>query len=146
MAKKLNRATAMNPLATKQFGDACEHLVLAELMLAGWPAHKMPDGWPRYGLAAWLPNGETIYISVKGLRAGHGKLASFYRFDPTGWDWLALVRINTETAVRKIFLLPRDAALTLTLVESDGRRRINYKNAGLMAYKGTAALKPSAAT
>ena len=132
----------MDALTTKQFGDACEHLVLAELMLAGWPAHKMPDGWPGYDLAASSLDGETIRISVKGLRAGYGKLASFYRFDPTGWDWLALVRINAETSIREIFLLPRDAALTLSLAESDGRRRINYKNSGLAAYEGTAALKP----
>jgi hypothetical protein len=135
----------MDALTTKQFGDACEHLVLAELMLAGWPAHKMPDGWPGYDLAASLPNGETIRISVKGLRAGNGRLASFYRFDPIGWDWLALVRINAETATREIFLLPHDVALSLSLAESDGRRRINYKNSSLALYEGTAALKPSAA-
>ena len=135
----------MDTLTTKQFGDACEHLILAELMLAGWPAHKMPDGWPGYDLAASSPNGETIRISVKGLRAGHGKLASFYRFDLNGWDWLALVRINAETGVRQFFLLPREAALTLSLAEIDGRRRINYKNTGLAAYEGIVALKPSAA-
>lgn len=130
----------MDALTTKQFGDACEHLVLAELMLAGWPAHKMPDGWPGYDLAASSPSGETIRISVKGLRAGHGKLASFYRFHPVGWDWLALARINAETGARQIFLLPRDVALAISLAESDGRRRINHKNADLAAYEGTAAL------
>jgi hypothetical protein len=134
----------MDTLTTKQFGDACEHLVLAELMLAGWPAHKMPDGWPGYDLAASSPNGETIRISVKGLRAGYGKLASFYRFELNGCDWLALVRVNTETSTRQFFLLPRDAALVLSLAENDGRRRINYKNSGLATYEGIAALKPSA--
>ena len=133
----------MDALTTKQFGDACEYLVLAELMLAGWPAHKMPDGWPGYDLAASSPDGETIRISVKGLRTGYGKLASFYRFDPIGWDWLALVRINAETNAREIFLLPRDAALMLSLTERDGRRRINYKSAGLADYEGMVALKPS---
>src|SRR3954469_9048857 len=39
---------AVDALTTRQFGDACEYLVLAELMLADWPAHKMPDGWPGY--------------------------------------------------------------------------------------------------
>jgi hypothetical protein len=131
----------MDALTTKQFGDACEHLVLAELMLAGWPAHKMPDGWPGYDLAASSPNGEPIRISVKGLRAGYGKLASFYRFDPNGWDWLALVRINSETGNRQLILLPREAALTLSLAENDGRRRINYKTSGLATYEGIAALR-----
>ena len=114
-------------------------------MLAGWPAHKMPDGWPGYDLAASSPNGEPIRISVKGLRAGAGKLASFYRFDPNGWDWLALVRINTETGTRQFFLLTREVALTLSVAENDGRRPINYKNSGLAAYEGIAALKPSVA-
>jgi hypothetical protein len=30
----------MRDLTTKQFGDACDHLVLAELMLAGLPTLK----------------------------------------------------------------------------------------------------------
>jgi hypothetical protein len=67
----------MDALTTKQFGDACEHLVLAELMLAGHAVHKMPDGWKGYDVLAEASSGQTR-ISVKGLRAAGGKLAGFW--------------------------------------------------------------------
>jgi hypothetical protein len=132
----------MDDLKAKQFGDACEYFVLAELMLAGWPAIKMPDGWPGHDLSVSSPSGETIRISVKGLRFGRGKLASFYRFNPNGWDWLALVRVNVETDTRQFFLLPHDQAMALSVAESNTQRRINHKNPGLAAYEGNVALNP----
>lgn len=33
-------------LTPKQFGDACEYHVIAQLMFSGVPATKQPDGWP----------------------------------------------------------------------------------------------------
>jgi hypothetical protein len=88
----------MTTLTSKQFGDAAEHLVIGRLGLAGIPATKMPDAWPGYDLIAQSDNDRPpLRISVKALRAGNGKVAAFWYFDPDGWDWLVLIRVNVET-------------------------------------------------
>jgi hypothetical protein len=91
-------------LTTKQFGDACEHHVLARVAFAGHPAIKMPDGWPGYDLLT--EDGQRI--SVKGLRYGNGQKAAWVNTDPYGdWDWLAAVRLHENTGEIETFLLPR---------------------------------------
>ena len=62
----------VNSLTSKQFGDACEHAVLAELMLAGWAAHKMPDNWRGYDLMVHEERNKgraAKKMTVKGLVA-----------------------------------------------------------------------------
>jgi hypothetical protein len=76
------------------------------------------------------------------MRAGGGKAAAFWYFDPDGWDWLALVRANVETGSLQCFLLPHDKAIALSVQTSDGRRRLQYKNAGLQAYEDNFTLVP----
>ena len=71
----------MSETTTAQFGDACELLIYAELTLAGIPAYRNPQGLPSYDLLVETSNG-WAKISVKGLRAGHGQSASYWRFKP----------------------------------------------------------------
>ena len=89
-------------------------LVCAELTLAGIPTLIVPDIWPSYDLIAETSNG-PVRISVKGLRAGKGQDARFWRFRPDEWDYLALVRINIENDRRDLFVLPREKALELAV-------------------------------
>jgi hypothetical protein len=97
-----NDPEKLRTLTTRQFGDACEYAVLAELNFGGLPATKMPDGWPGHDL---LVGGRTDgKISVKGIRArSHSR---WWRFPPTGWDWMALVWFTSE-GDRFVYLLPR---------------------------------------
>jgi hypothetical protein len=128
-----------------RFGDACELLIYAELTLAGIPAYRNPQGLPSYDLLVETSNG-WAKISVKGLRAGHGQSASYWRFKPDGWDWLALVRFNTENGTREFFILPRENALELSKPdERRGTRHINYSDPRLQAYRviGTISLSRS---
>ncbi len=67
----------MKATTTKQFGDACEMLVVAKLTLNGMPTVKLPDTWPGYDLIAQPSDRAPQRISVKGTRrtdapAGHG--------------------------------------------------------------------------
>src|SRR5690242_14722813 len=107
--------TDLAKLTTKQFGDACEWLIAAELALAGWPVCFNGAGYPGYDLSVGLPDGGRTRISVKGLRAGDGRRAASLRIDPApSWDWLALVRIDLETGRRDIYVLPRQKVLALS--------------------------------
>jgi hypothetical protein len=107
--------TDLANLTTKQFGDACEWLVAAELALAGWPVCFNGAGYPGYDLSVDLPDGGRLRISVKGLRAGGGRRAADLRVDPAPtWDWLALVRIDLETGVRDIYVLPHQTVLAFS--------------------------------
>ena len=54
----------MKEITSKQFGDACEMHVIAELMFAGRPAVKMPNGWRGYDIIAETDDG-PIRISVE---------------------------------------------------------------------------------
>jgi hypothetical protein len=123
----------------KEFGDGCEMLVAAELTLAGVPAHQIPSCWPGYDLVAKTAAGLTR-VSVKGLRAGNGKQAAFWRFDVDGWDWLALIRIDVVDGRRDIFVVPREAALALSRPTADGTRRMYYTEPGLEVYRNNFAL------
>ncbi|HTD16120.1 MAG TPA: hypothetical protein VK673_13140 [Chthoniobacterales bacterium] len=131
----------MSDATTKQFGDACEMLVCAELTLAGLPAQKMGDCWPGYDLVAETAAG-LKRISVKGLRAGNGKIASWWQFsDEADWDWLALVRVNVETGEREIFLLSREKAIALRKPTADGHYRLWRSNPSLQAYRNNFSLE-----
>jgi hypothetical protein len=138
----------MDTLTTKQFGDACEHLVLAELMLAGWAGHLMPSGWLGHDLTVYSKAGEPIMISVKGRRAGAGRTATAWRFDPVAaWDWLALVLANVDDRSRRVYLVPRAWMLGS---ESGAYRpgpgsitlRIRMRERGLERWRNNFALDP----
>jgi hypothetical protein len=123
----------MMKLTTKQFGDACEYAVLAELSFAGLPATKMPDGWPGYDL---MVGGRTdSRISVKGMRyidkPGANK---FWRFHPDGWDWLAVTRFNADQT-RTIYIAPREWVLSVAGPGSGGLRDLYGSTPGLEMFR-----------
>ncbi|MDQ0313656.1 hypothetical protein [Amorphus orientalis] len=101
---------AAKPYTTKQFGDACELLVAAELTFAGIPTMKAPDYWPGYDLVAQPPGTLPQRISVKGRTFSKGSAFVDYRkYDV--FDWLAIVIVPREGAgERGIYLVPRDVS------------------------------------
>lgn len=126
-ARKRLMLAQLHKLPPKQFGDACEYLILSELALAGWHVIKMPDGWSGHDVLVSRPNGENIRISVKGLRAGNGRRAGYWNVGPDveGWDWVALLRISVETGKRDVYLVPRAQVLEWT---AGLRKRAIYCN------------------
>lgn len=93
---------------TKQFGDACELLVAAELTFAGIPAMKAPDYWPGYDLVAQPPGSDPQRISVKGRTFAKGSAFVDYRKHDV-FDWLAIVIVpSAEGGQRSIYVVPRD--------------------------------------
>jgi hypothetical protein len=111
-------------ITTKQMGDACEMLVVAELTLAGVPAVKMPDNWPDYDVIALPKNGGTrLNISVKSRTFKHGRDAYVeYNIKDKSFDWMAIVILpndNGEPDKRRIFIFPKTI--------SDDRFRHNGK-------------------
>jgi hypothetical protein len=97
----------MTGLTTKQFGDACEHHVIACFGFARIPAIKLPDNWPGADVMAQPLGAPPQRISVKGRRQ-NGK-ATHVDFDDGAWDWLAVV-IREEGATRT-WILPRSVAM-----------------------------------
>ena len=95
---------------------------------------------PLFDLAAETEAG-LVRISVKSLRAGNGKNAAYWRFQPDGYDWLALVRINTENGQRDIFIIPYEKVVELSSLEPGGLRRLKYKTPALEAYRNNFALR-----
>jgi hypothetical protein len=97
---------------TKQMGDACEMLVVAELTLAGVPAVKMPDNWPDYDVIA-LPksNGAQLKISVKSRTFKRGRDAYVeYDINDKSFDWIAVVILPNdkgEPEKRRVFIFPK---------------------------------------
>jgi len=125
----------MTNLTTKQFGDACEHRVISELLFAGIPAMKVPDGWRNYDLTAETPSG-LARISVKGLRHGSGQQAGWWQFKPDGFDWLAVLRINEVTGEIAVYIVPREKALELsTGPYKDGNHRLRCSHDELQRYR-----------
>jgi hypothetical protein len=97
----------MKELTSKQFGDACEMFVVAELMFTGRPAIKMPDGWRGYDVIAEA-DADLIRISVKGMRfdsrRANRNQAEWWAFEPDNeWDWLALVFLNVDDGTRQAY-------------------------------------------
>ena len=102
-------------ITTKQFGDACEHYVVAMLGFANVPAQKMPDGWPGYDVIAQPSQSTPLRISVKGRNVGPAKA---FRLDGNKeWDWVAAVLRDPETGQTRCWMLPRDAAFSLSTPE-----------------------------
>ena len=102
----------MLPYTPKQMGDACEMLVAAELTLAGVPAMKMLENWPRYDVIA-QPNtgGPPQRISVKSrtFKKGGDTFVTYKATDQ--FDWLAIVLLpGGGLSGRKIFIIPRSIA------------------------------------
>lgn len=97
-------------ITTKQKGDACEMLVVAELTLAGMPACKMPDKWPDYDIIAHPPAEIPQRISVKARSfAIRSQYVEFT--DGSDFDWLAVVILMPEPVdkdtSRDIYVIPR---------------------------------------
>jgi hypothetical protein len=129
----------LNNLTTKQFGDACEHLVLAELALAGWSGMKMPDNNRGYDLQLEADR-DIKRISVKARRSGINRSCAHWNFAPdANWDWLALVRVNADNGERYIYLVPRawacSAASASYPAGNEGERRIQCNTIGLEVFR-----------
>ena len=101
---------------TKQFGDAGEMLVIAELTLHGVPALKAPDMWPGCDVIAWL-NGEfSQRISVKTRT--YTEKTNLIRYHASDkFDWLAIVLLPISVPEHErnfitpdIFIVPREVA------------------------------------
>lgn len=99
---------------SKQFGDAAEMLVAAELTLAGVPALKVPDLWPGYDVIAQPVGLPPQRISVKARVLRRGNFVSYNVHDQ--FDWLAAVIIIEDTRERNIYIIPRD------IVDAEARR------------------------
>jgi hypothetical protein len=136
---KRQKGTDMDELTTTQFGDACEHIIMGELMLAGHDAVKMPDGWKGYDI--FLP-GRNERVSVRGRRHGGG--GDFWNLTSNGhanYDWIAL--LNIKPGERCVYILPRDAALAIGRLpsKSDGNRGLRVNHPALLPWKNNFALR-----
>jgi hypothetical protein len=112
----------MDDLTPKQFGDACEHYVIAMLGFAGVPATKMPDAWPGYDVIAQPGQGTPLRVNVKGRNISPGFRSYRFRFDDEEWDWLAAVLRYPETGKIRCWMLPRDLAFRASTREPQGTR------------------------
>jgi hypothetical protein len=106
-------------LTTKQFGDACEHHVIASLGFAGIPAIKLPDGWPAADVIAQPYGAPPQRISVKGRRQT-GKATHVDFSEEQAWEWLAV--IVREQGRTQTWMLPRSIALRMSSPIPRGRR------------------------
>ena len=106
-------------LTNKQFGDACEHHVIASLGFAGIPAIKLPDGWPAADVIAQPFDALPQQISVKGRRQ-NGKATHVDFSTGSAWDWLAV--IVRENGMTETWMLPRSVAMELSSPIQNGRR------------------------
>jgi hypothetical protein len=131
-------ASNSKPLTKKQFGDACEHLISAELGFAGRPNTIMPGGWPDYDIIT--SDGQRI--SVKGTDERDGGDKAWWKFGPDGWDWLALVKFH-RSGERSIFLVPHDIAIKLSSgPDYDGDYRLRCNRPELQAWRNNFILEP----
>jgi hypothetical protein len=136
----------MKPYTSKQFGDAGEMLVAAELTLAGIPALKVPDNWPGSDVIATLPDGTLQRVSVKTRvwKRGSSHWVGYSRRD--AFDWLAIVLIDCPGSRRRLFVLPRAAADresrqdSPTAKTNDCYWRIDEVEQRLARYEGNFAL------
>ena len=102
---------------TKQMGDACEMLVVAELMLAGVPAVKMPDNWPGFDVAAF-PNGhknpQRISVKSRTFKRGRDSYVE-YDINDNSFDWLTIVILPDASEGEQecqIFVFPKSISDT----------------------------------
>jgi hypothetical protein len=128
-------------LTTKQFGDACEHRIISELLFAGIPTIKVPDGWRNYDLVSETPLGLSR-ISVKGLRYGNTQQAAYWLFRPDGFDWLAVLRISEVKGDIAAYLVPREKALAISSgPDGAGNYRLRCNHEDLQRYRENFRLK-----
>ncbi len=113
-------------LTTKQFGDACEHYVIAMLGFAHVPAQKMPDSWPGYDVIAQPRQSSPVRVSVKGRNADSAGFRAFRLDSSEQWDWVAVVLRYPETGRIRCWMLPRDLAFSESTPEPNqkGTRRL----------------------
>jgi hypothetical protein len=133
-------------LTTKQFGDACEHLVLAHLLLADQIAHKMPDGWPGYDLTVSQEH-RDVHVSVKARRLGKDHKAWTWTFRPDEEerrkaDWIAFVLINVDDrSDRRIYIVPFKWAMANSRYQkTTGNQRMDIRNPELERFRDNFAL------
>ena len=108
-------------LTTKQFGDICEHHVIASLGFAGIPAHKVPDGRRAADVIAEPFDAPPQQISVKGRRQ-NGKATHVDFVSGSAWDWLAV--IVREDGKTKSWMLPRPVAMALSSLHQQNGHRL----------------------
>jgi hypothetical protein len=139
-----NPIDADNPCTSKQFGDAGEHLVVANLILAGVPAIKMPDCWPGFDVMAAPPGQPSVKISVKARHTGTP--SGNVKVTMGEFDWLAIVMVADNKP--RIWLMPRDVFIAASGPMADlPVRRLSYRAlfGELAAYEDNLTLNPAPA-
>lgn len=127
MSSSANGSKMPRAYTSKQFGDACEMLVAAELTLAGVPALTVPDSWPGYDIIAQPVGSAPQRISVKARTNRRGNFIVFHKDDQ--FDWLAVVLISDGPGDRQIYIIPRE------VVDAEARRdRETAKTAALRYF------------
>jgi hypothetical protein len=112
-----------HPTTCKQFGDACEQHVCAQLMFAGIPTLIVPDCWPDYDLIAQPIGTAPKRISVKGRRQTAAMTG--FDFDPRNIDVLVLVLFEGPNTVPRCFVIPCDALPAVSCRLADDRHRVS---------------------
>jgi hypothetical protein len=93
-------------------GDACEMLIVSELMLAGVPAVKMPDNWPGFDIAAFPkgnPAPQRISVKSRTFKRGRDCYVDYDSRDDS-FDWLAFVILPNSAEGepnRRVFIFPK---------------------------------------
>jgi hypothetical protein len=120
-------------ITTKQMGDACEMLVVAELTLAGVSAVKMPDNWPGYDLTAY-PRGDVnpqkISVKSRTFKRGADSYVE-YNVNDDSFDWMAVVILPNdkgEPSQRRVFIFPREVSDGRFHQSRSGSKYHNYKS------------------
>lgn len=106
-----NRTAMTKLIATpKMLGDAGEHYALSQFTFAGWPAAKMPDGWPGYDLAVHSHE-RLVRVSVKTRsETASWKAGNWFMFDETiECDWLVFIFKTREGSLRS-WIIPFSVA------------------------------------
>jgi hypothetical protein len=93
--------SALGKVTSKMLGDAGEHFALSQLMFAGMPASKMPDGWAGHDPAVETGQG-LVRVSVKTRKeTASWKAGSWFIFDERlECDWLVFIFLPINDAPR----------------------------------------------
>lgn len=124
--RTIPKGGTMKATTTKQFGDACEMLVVAKLTLNGMPTMKLPDTWPGYDLIAQPADRAPQRISVKGTRRQWDGAYIRYHLGEHDFDWVAVVMIDGDNS-ELIYIVPRaafESAAGRSTATKDGRVQV----------------------